>query len=211
VPTGNIHPIETDEERAGVVLVTGRFFKHGSLNYLTSKIIEGPLFGVNISYDKGSAQIVFLRAKHALAFWDRNRELIGSGRPGCFGQGYTVTSVHVMDWTDEIRQMENRPKERRRLTFARAGLLGEKLKYKRFQDDLVAVAGGAEAMDLIWAFNAGNSKLGNSPASIPLEALRHQDPKLTSGYCSHRGIQRRQCCTMCPEALSDRSRQSGPI
>jgi hypothetical protein len=157
VPTGNIRPIETDEERAGVVFVTGRF-RIGSLNYLTSRILEGPLFGVDISYNNGFAQIVFQRAKHAIAFVERNKQLIGEGRHGCFGQGYKVASIQFMDWTDEIRQMENRPKERRRLTFARAGLLGEKLSFKKFQADLVAVA-STNGIDLIWAFNAGNSKL----------------------------------------------------
>ncbi|KAL1958437.1 hypothetical protein VTO42DRAFT_4538 [Malbranchea cinnamomea] len=154
VPTGIIQPIETEEETAGVMIISGPFVL-GSLNFLTSRIREGPLYDVEISYDNGLARIVFLRSAHALAFLNYDAELVAKRGFGRFGPGYSIVCTEMKDWDEGIRQMENRPKERRRLTFARAGFLGKPLTFRKFQSDVIEVA-GVQAIDFIWAFNSGN-------------------------------------------------------
>lgn len=154
VPTSNIQPIETEEEKAGLMIVAGDFGPC-SLNHITSKIREGPLFRVEISHSEKIAEIVFQRAAHALEFVERDAELVDKLGYGRFGPGYTILCTEVLDWTDAIRQMENQPKERRRLTFARAGLLGKPITFKKFKTDVFSAA-GTDGVDLIWAFNSGN-------------------------------------------------------
>ena len=154
VPSGDFKVSETEEQQAGVMTVAGNFGPR-SLNHITSSIREGPLFSVEISPRENTVQIVFERLSHAVQFVDRNTELVRKYSYGCFGPGYTVHSIQPLEWTDAIRQMENRPKERRRLTFARAGLLGGPISFKQFQTDIWSVA-GRNSVDFIWAFNGGN-------------------------------------------------------
>ncbi|KMU89036.1 hypothetical protein CIHG_06837 [Coccidioides immitis H538.4] len=51
--------------------------------------------------------------------------------------------------------MEAKPRERRRLTFARGGLLGGNLTVKKILNDMGQLV-GAEAIEFVWAFNTGN-------------------------------------------------------
>lgn len=156
VPTGIIQPEETDEERAGVMVVSGNFVI-GSLNSLTCKIREGPIASIDISYSEGFARIVFLRATHAFALVASDADLVSKRGYGRFGPGYSISRTDIHDWDANIRQMENSPKERRRLTFARGGLLGPHLPFAKFENDVKSLA-GEENIDFIWAFNSGNSK-----------------------------------------------------
>lgn len=156
VPAGTIQPVETDEEKAAIMVITGTFVP-GSLNHLTAKIREGPLTSVEISYTDGFARIIFLRAQHGFSLVAHDAELVAKRGYGRFGPGYTIARTDVVEWDDSVRQMEASPKERRRLTFARGGLLGKHLPFAKFESDVKTVA-GADAVDFIWAFNSGNGK-----------------------------------------------------
>lgn len=156
VPTGLIQLEDTNEERAAVMIVSGNFAV-GSLNNLTSKIREGPIFSIDISYGEGLARIVFLRATHAFALVASDADLVARRGYGRFGPGYSISRTDIHDWDASIRQMENSPKERRRLTFARGGLLGPHLPFAKFENDIKTLA-GKDNIDFIWAFNSGNGK-----------------------------------------------------
>lgn len=149
--------LEIEDAKAGTLTVAGSFAK-GSLSQLTSKIREGPLFSVEIMPGDGYAEITFQMASHALTFVENDREMIARTGFGRFGRGYSVICMAEFDWNEEIRKMAQMPRERRRLTFARAGLLGNSLTFKRFQAEVTAVAGGIDSIELVWAFNSGNSK-----------------------------------------------------
>jgi hypothetical protein len=153
--SGMVQPEAVIEQEAGSVVVSGNFTR-GSLNFLTSKIHEGPLYSVEIAHSKGYAKITFQKASDALTFASLDGAETSKCGHGRFGPGFAVVSTETFDWNDEFHRMVTPPRERRRLTFARAGFLGSQLSFKRFQTDIIAVA-GIDAVDLIWAFNAGNS------------------------------------------------------
>nr|KMM70046.1 hypothetical protein CPAG_06358 [Coccidioides posadasii RMSCC 3488] len=74
---------------------------------------------------------------------------------GLFGGSYKIVSAAEFAWDKEIRKMEAKPRERRRLTFARGGLLGGNLTVKKILNDMGQLV-GAEAIEFVWAFNTGN-------------------------------------------------------
>lgn len=154
VPLGHMPIIESDEEKAAVLTITGTFSRE-SLNFLTSKIREGPLFGVEINHAGKFAEITFQKAVHAVAFLAVERAKRERTETGMFGPNYKIVSAAEFDWDDDFRKMEEKPRERRRLTIARAGLLAGGLSVKKILADMAQVV-GAEAIEFIWAFNAGN-------------------------------------------------------
>ncbi|PGH01083.1 hypothetical protein AJ80_09066 [Polytolypa hystricis UAMH7299] len=152
---GSADAQEPVEQKAGCVVVAGTF-RPGSLNHLTSKISEGPLFSVDVGYNTGYAKIMFQHASDAVAFIEADKEEVSRNGHGCFGPGYRIVGTEALNWNNELRRMIPPLRERRRLTFARAGLLGPGLTFKQFQADLVKVA-GKDGIDIVWAFNAGNA------------------------------------------------------
>ncbi|KAK2744583.1 hypothetical protein FQN57_004188 [Myotisia sp. PD_48] len=141
------------ERKAGVVTVAG-IFNGSSLRFLTSLIREGPLFSIEVT--PRLAEITFQHALHARVFVESDREMIAKTNFGRFGPGFSVISIREYDWDEQIEGMSGLPRERRRLTFARAGLLGKSLHFRKFHDDIMVLAGGPDAIDLVWAFNSGN-------------------------------------------------------
>lgn len=153
-------PIELDveeETKAGSVSISGKFTE-GAVNFITSKIREGPLYRVDVRPELEWAEVIFQNASNAYELVANDREMIAKTGHGRFGKGYQITCVAQFEWTEGISAMAQIPRERRRLTFARAGLLGSNLSFRKFQGDVTAAAGDSEAIDLVWAFNSGNGK-----------------------------------------------------
>lgn len=156
VPTGHGEAPEPTEKKAGVVLVLGNFGTQ-CVNYLTSKIREGPIYSVNVDQAAGFAEITFFHVEHAniLVHTDREQaKRVGHGR---FGKGFDIVCLSTINWDRKLRKMLPPTRERRRLTFSRTGLLGKNLSYKRFESEIKSIA-GPDGLDFLWAFNAGNGK-----------------------------------------------------
>ncbi|EEP76916.1 predicted protein [Uncinocarpus reesii 1704] len=154
VPVGHQPILEEGEEKAAVLTISGVFGPH-SLNFLTSKIREGPLVSVDINYPQGYAEITFQKSAHAIAFLGEERAVRARTGASMFGNAYKVICASEFDWDDEIRKMETKPRERRRLTLARSGLLTCGLTVKKILNDMGQVV-GSDAIEFIWAFNTGN-------------------------------------------------------
>lgn len=134
-----------------------------SLYFVTSKIEEGPLFEVVISQPGRLATIVFQRSSHATNFLRRNDEAAERTGFSLYGKSYTLTPGPAIPWEsdEDLKWMDYPYRERRRLTFARAGLFNSKLTPDIFKADMVALV-GQENVELTWVFNAGNGKCWNS-------------------------------------------------
>ncbi|EER29546.1 hypothetical protein D8B26_003895 [Coccidioides posadasii str. Silveira] len=154
VPVGHPPILDVAEEKAAMLTISGVFGPH-SLNFLTSKIREGPLFSVEINYAQNFAEITFQKSAHAVAFLGQERSKRARTGSGLFGGSYKIVSAAEFAWDKEIRKMEAKPRERRRLTFARGGLLGGNLTVKKILNDMGQLV-GAEAIEFVWAFNTGN-------------------------------------------------------
>lgn len=152
--------IEKDEE-AGELFLDGNFNLPNAVHFVTSQIHEGPLFEVIVSVPEKRATIVFQRAFHAGNFLRRNEEMMAQTGFTVYGKSYTVTAGPVIPWDDRIRAMGYPYRERRRLTFARAGLFTGKLTPDQFRADMNALV-GQENVEIAWVFNAGNGKCGNN-------------------------------------------------
>ncbi|EEH18746.2 hypothetical protein PABG_01065 [Paracoccidioides brasiliensis Pb03] len=145
-------------KKAGVLIVEGKFNIH-SLNFLTARIHEGPLYSVEIVHNTGYAEITFLHAQHASNFLIEDKlatEKTGYGR---FGPDFKVRYDRclVRDWDGDLENMDKPMlnKERRRLTFVRSRLLAYPCTFERLTDDIMRIA-GEDGVDFIWKFNAGN-------------------------------------------------------
>ncbi|KAI1912981.1 hypothetical protein LOZ65_005880 [Ophidiomyces ophidiicola] len=154
VPVGHPPVRESSEEKGAILTLSGAFGPH-SLNFLTSKIRDGPLYSIEINYVQGFAEITFQKAAHALAFLEQERIKRARTGSGMFGAGFKIICASEVAWDDAFRKMEDKPRERRRLTLARAGLLGGNLSVKKILNDMGQIV-GADAVEFIWAFNAGN-------------------------------------------------------
>ncbi|KAF3484104.1 uncharacterized protein GIQ15_03428 [Arthroderma uncinatum] len=143
------------EPKASTLKVIGAF-PRGILSFLTSKIREGPLYKVDINAVEGYAEITFQQSEQAANFIEGDRVMHSKHGYGRFGPAYSIVGVTEFEWDADIRRMAQQPRERRRLTFARARLIGNNMNFTQFQAYVAAVAGGADAIDIAWAYNTGN-------------------------------------------------------
>jgi hypothetical protein len=149
-------PLEIeDDAEAGALFLYGNFNLPNPLHFVTSQIHEGPLFDVIISTAEHRATIIFQRSSHAGNFLRRNEEMKVRSGFTLYGHSYTLTPGPVIPWDDQIRAMNYPFKERRRLTFARAGLFTSKLTPEQFKADMTSLV-GQENLETAWVFNAGN-------------------------------------------------------
>lgn len=163
---------------AGAVFMNGNFNLPNPLHFITSKIIEGPLFDVIISKPERKATIIFQHSIHAGFFLRRHQEAKERKGFGCYGSSYTLTPGPVIPWDDQIQRMGYPFRERRRLTFARAGLFSSNLTPDQFKADMASLVGD-ENVEATWVFNAGNGKTWNISPSGSLAMA------LTRSVCSH--------------------------
>ncbi|KAK2834848.1 hypothetical protein FQN49_006856 [Arthroderma sp. PD_2] len=143
------------EPKASTVTVIG-IYPRGILSFITSKIREGPLYKVETNADNGYVEITFQQSEQAADFVESDRFMNATLGYGRFGPGYSIVDVKEFEWDAEIRGMAQPPRERRRLTFAKARLLGNHLSFMQFQEDVAVAAGGPNAIDIAWAYNTGN-------------------------------------------------------
>ncbi|KAM5462806.1 putative peptide-methionine (S)-S-oxide reductase [Microsporum audouinii] len=143
------------EPKASKVTVIG-IFPQNVLSFLSSKIHEGPLYSIDIYPDKGYAEIIFQHSGQAADFIGSDRAIASKLGYGRFGPGYSIANVQEFMWHTELRKMTQIPRERRRLTFSKAKLLGHHLSFTQFREKVAAAAGGIDAIDIAWAYNSGN-------------------------------------------------------
>lgn len=148
------HP-DLEPPKAGVIRVLGKIVKD-FVQFMTTRIHEGPLYEIKIE-SVHSARVTFQYAAHALAFLKSHEDMeqmLGFGR---FGQGYHVELAELVDWTDDLRKMNQPARERRRLSFARKRLFSDGMTPEKWKQDIRAVVGVGN-IDFLWVFNSGNGK-----------------------------------------------------
>ncbi|PGG95523.1 hypothetical protein GX51_08225 [Blastomyces parvus] len=147
--------VEGKAERAGVVIVEGKFTL-GSLNMLTARICEGPLYSVDIHHHTGFAEIVFQHAAHAKEFLAKDKHAMENVGYGRFGNGFKVRHDKYKErpWDRDLK-MSHEGRERRRLTFARTKLLARPHSFRVLEEELERMA-GHDGIDFVWKFNTGN-------------------------------------------------------
>lgn len=152
----NLESSGLSEGTAGVVFVHGTTSGPNFVGFLAKQIHEGPIYEFRVlSEDK--ALIIFLYELHAQVFLDRNREAIAITGESLYGPGYTLEAGEPLEWHATLRRMVYPLRERRRLTFARARLFGEKLTPQKWAQDVRDIA-GAGNVEYTWVFNNGNGK-----------------------------------------------------
>lgn len=152
-PAASPEPVE---EKAGVVRIYGSATK-GEFRHITSRIHEGPLQEVRVE-SNNSVRVVFQHVSHALEFVksdEEMRERLGQGR---IGKGYTVEMADIINWNDDLHRMKQPVRERRRLSFARKGLLTGGLTAAKWKHEMLTIAGSGN-VDFLWVFNSGNGEL----------------------------------------------------
>lgn len=151
------------KRKAGVIRLSGPF-ESAQINDITTQINVGPIYDIVFHRSIGFAEICFLHIEHAEEFIKRDNAHRQEKGFSMLGPGYEVEKFEENDWTNEHADMYEF-KERRRLTFAGAGLL-TKVTEDKFMRDILAVA-DEEKVDFIWPFNSGNSKLYR-PKHVPV-------------------------------------------
>ena len=90
-------------------------------------------------------------------FLDRNRGALIVTGESIYGLGYTLETGEPLPWHATLQRMVYPLRERRRLTFARAKLFGEKLTPQKWAQDVRDIAGKGN-VEYTWVFNNGNGK-----------------------------------------------------
>ncbi|KAK2757035.1 hypothetical protein FQN54_005004 [Arachnomyces sp. PD_36] len=145
-----------NEEEAGEVILYGNLNMPNPLTFITTQIREGPLFDIVFNPVDRSATITFQRAFQAQNFLARNEMMRGRTGASLYGRAYTLGPGNIIPWTEQMRRMSYPSRERRRLTFARAGLFNSKLTPDKFKADMVQLV-GEHNIEVSWVFNAGNA------------------------------------------------------
>ncbi|KAL1972911.1 hypothetical protein VTN31DRAFT_6453 [Thermomyces dupontii] len=141
---------------AGVVFVQGATTGPNFVNFLAKEIHEGPIYEFRV-LSEDRALIIFLYELHAQVFLDRNREALAITGESVYGPAYTLEAGEPLEWHATLRRMVYPLRERRRLTFARAGLFGDKLTPQKWAQDVRDIAGKGN-VEYTWVFNNGNGK-----------------------------------------------------
>ena len=159
-------PTETDgKKEAGVVFLSGNFKLPNALYFITSKISDGAIFDIIMSPSENMASIIFQHSLNAGNFLRRNQNFKEKHGFGLHGKGYTTASGPVIPWDDQLKAMAYPYRERRRLTFARAGLISSRLTPEQFRADMGALVGD-DNVESTWVFNAGNGKFWDTPPRL---------------------------------------------
>lgn len=129
------------------------------LQEITDKMQSlGPIYSIAFAPEAGAVCIIFQQAKSASDFMDRfGRHVDHKGRP-ILKTPYEVAPGLPYAATRELNRMNPPYNERRRLTFARAGLFTKDgVTQKQFKGDIESLVGTTN-VELLWFFNSGNGK-----------------------------------------------------
>jgi hypothetical protein len=155
-PKPTTYPPEPLADQLRVVWVGG-CTKKTPLAFITDQIYEGSLLSVAFAENEAAMCIVFQHGASAAAFLETNAVSLNSYGECCYGPGYELMVGEPLPMNADLKAMQNPPRERRRLTFVKAGLFQDlsKTQFERDIEDLV----GRDNMERVWIFNTGNGMI----------------------------------------------------
>jgi hypothetical protein len=146
---------ESLSEQLRVIWVVG-CTSRTALTFITDQIHEGPLLSVAFSEPDGAICIVFQYGSCAASFLETNALILNQTGSCCYGPGYELMVGSALPMDSDLKAMEPPIRERRRLTFVKAGLFHDVTK-AQFESELVSLVSLIN-IERVWVFNSGNGK-----------------------------------------------------
>ncbi len=131
--------------------------KQTSLSFITEQIHEGPLLSIAFSEFDAAMCIIFQSGSSAASFLETNAFFLNSTGACCYGRGYELMVGSPFPMNTELKAMEIPVRERRRLTFVKAGLFQDLTK-AQFEKDIADIV-GTDNIERVWVFNTGNGRI----------------------------------------------------
>jgi hypothetical protein len=147
---------ETLSEQLRVIWVVG-CTKDTTLAFITDQIHEGPLLSVAFSIENVAMCVVFQYGSSAASFLETNGIMMTTRGVCCYGPGYELMVGSAFGMTADLKAMEPPLRERRRLTFVKAGLFQD-VSPAQFEKDLLELV-GRDNIERVHVFNTGNGKV----------------------------------------------------
>lgn len=129
------------------------------LKEITKKMQNlGALYSIAYSPENAAVCIIFQQAACASEFMHRCAQYLEHYSRPIFGADQEITVGQPFPTTHELTRMNLPHMERRRLTFARAGLFNKDgVSQQQFRQDIEQLVGPSN-VELLWFFNSGNGK-----------------------------------------------------
>lgn len=129
------------------------------LKEVTKKIQNvGAVYSVAYAPEAEAVCIIFQHASCANELMRRCADHLKYNGISLFGAEHDIAPGLLYPMTKDLARMEMPQLERRRLTFARAGLFNQGgVTQKQFREDIEGIVGPSN-VELLWLFNTGNGK-----------------------------------------------------
>lgn len=149
-----------DETRDHRVLWIRPWNAERPLQDITKKMQTiGAIYSIAYAPEAEAVCVIFQHASCATEFMRRCMEHAKGHGISLFGPDHEVAPGLPYSMTPDLARMESPHMERRRLTFARAGLFNkEGVTQHRFRKDIEGIVGHTN-VELLWLFNTGNGEL----------------------------------------------------
>lgn len=120
----------------------------------------GSIYSMAYAPEAEAVCIIFQHAACATDFMNRCAQYTAYNGTSLFGADYEIAPGLPYPLTKDLTRMDVPHMERRRLTFARAGLFNKDgVTQQRFKHDIEEIVGSSN-VELLWLFNTGNGKHG---------------------------------------------------